>query len=319
MKPSCASSLRNARLLIVLAAVLWSLGGLFTRVLQRDTFFDVNQPELSPLQMAFYRAFFAGLLFLPLLKRSDVVFRPPMFLMVAFFALMNALFLSALALGSAANAILLQNTAPFWVYLIGVSLLGDRRDARSLHSILIGMVGVGVIVGGGWWRDGPGKLEITLMALGSALMYAGVILSLRKLNHHSSLWLTAINHLGTAVLLGGAIAIIHGPLFCWEWLSYPTARQLAFLAVFGATQMAIPYALFARGLKRVTPQEAGMIGLIEPLLNPIWAYLISPETDTPPLTTWIGGGFVMAALGRHYLFRPAMPRAGEPQLPEIID
>ena len=99
----------------------------------------------------------------------------------------------------------------------------------------------------------------------------------------------------------------------------PTGRQLAFLAFFGSVQMALPYALFARGLKHVTPQEAGMIALIEPLLNPVWAYMISPETDTPPLSTWIGGGLSLGALVRHYLFRPASMRQGEPQLPEIID
>jgi DME family drug/metabolite transporter len=84
--------------------------------------------------------------------------------------------------------------------------------------------------------------------------------------------------------------------------------------------MALPYALFARGLKHVSPQEAGMITLLEPLLNPLWAYLISPQTDTPGPATLLGGSLIVGALAWHYLFRRATPRNGEgTQLPEIID
>jgi len=305
----------RARLCIVAAAVLWSLGGFFTRVLQNDTILHVNNPELSPLQITFYRALFAGLVFLPLLRRRDITFRPQMVLMVGLFAAMSMLFLSALALGSAANAILLQNTAPFWVYLICVYFLGDAHDARSLQSILIGMVGVCIIIGGGWLRDGFGRVEVTLMALASALMYAGVIVCLRGLKTCSSMWLTTLNHLGSALVLGAGIALIHGVDFWLSWVQSPSGPQLGFLAVFGVVQMALPYALFAIGLRHVSPQEAGMIALIEPLLNPVWAYLISPQTDTPPWTTFVGGLLIIGALLRHFLFRKEV----EIKLPEIID
>jgi len=310
-----AAQLSRARLYIVVAAVLWSLGGFFTRILQKDTPLGVNTPALSPLQIAFFRALFAGLIFLPLLRRRDVAFRPQMLLMVGFFAVMSVLFLSALALGSAANAILLQNTAPFWVYLMCVYFLGDPHDPRSLQAILIGMIGVGIIIGGGWLRDGLGRMEVTMKALVSAFMYAGVILCLRGLKSYSSMWLTTLNQLGSALSLGAAIALIHGMAFWWEWVNEPTGRQLAFLAIFGSVQMALPYALFALGLRHVSPQEAGMIALIEPLLNPLWAYFISPETDTPPWTTYLGGAFILGALLRHFLFG----KSAQGKLPEIID
>jgi drug/metabolite transporter (DMT)-like permease len=129
---------------------------LLTRLLQKDTILGVHEPALSPLQIAFYRALFAGLVFVPLLRRRDLTFRPTMLAMVACFAVMNALFLSAMALGPAANAILMQNTAPFWVYLACVYFLGERADRRSFHAILIGMAGIAVIIGGGWARDGLG-------------------------------------------------------------------------------------------------------------------------------------------------------------------
>ena len=67
-----------------------------------------------------------------MVRRRDVRFRPLMPVMVGLFAAMNALFISAMALGTAANAILLQNTAPFFVYVVSVFVLGEPADRRSL-------------------------------------------------------------------------------------------------------------------------------------------------------------------------------------------
>ena len=119
------------------------------------------------------------------------------------------------------------------------------------------------------------------------------------------MYLTAQNHLGSAFFLGVGIAVIHGTVFFADWVTTPTTRQLAFLAFFGTVQMALPYALFARGLKHLTPQEAGMITLLEPLLNPLWTYMISPETDTPTTATWIGGALIIGALAWRYAPRRA--------------
>src|SRR5438477_2463894 len=109
-----AGAARRARWLIVAAAVLWSLSALFTRFLTAETPLGLHEPRLTTLQIAFFRPLFAGLVMLPLLRRADVSFRPLMAVMVASFAAMNVLFVTALALGSSGNAILLQYTAPFW-------------------------------------------------------------------------------------------------------------------------------------------------------------------------------------------------------------
>ena len=59
--------------------------------------------------------------------------------------------------------------------------------------------------------------------------------------------------------------------------------------------MAFPYWLFTRGLRAVAPQEAAIITLIEPLLNPLWAFLLTPEKDTPTIPMLLGGGMILAA------------------------
>jgi drug/metabolite transporter, DME family len=298
-------SASHGRLCIVLAAVFWSLSGLFARLLQVPTALGTHEPALSPLQMAFFRALFAGAFLLPMVRPRDVCFRPLMAVMVPTFAAMNALFISAIALGTAANAILLQNSAPFFVYFVSVYWLGEPADRRSLYALFLGMAGMVVIVAG--TGTVGGRFDVTLMALGSGITYGIIILCLRQMRDVSSQWLIAQNHLGSACFLGLAILVANGAGFWLDWVTMPTARQLGVLTVWGTIQMGLPYWLFARGLRSVSPQEAGAITLLEPLLNPVWAYLISPETDTPPTTTWLGGALILGALAYRYMPRPTEP------------
>ena len=72
--------------------------------------------------------------------------------------------------------------------------------------------------------------------------------------------------------------------------------------------MAMPYLLFTYGLRTVSPQEAGIITLMEPVLNPIWAYLIAPDRETPTLWTWLGGLILLAALTWRYFPTPQKRR-----------
>lgn len=295
--PAAAPSVAHGRWCILLASVLWSISGGLTRLLQHPSTLQVHEPSLTPIQLAFFRALFAGLFMLLLVRRSGISFKPLMPVMVGCFAIMNALFVTALALGPAANAILLQNTGPFFVYLVSVFCLGEKSDNRSLVALCIGMVGMVVIVGGSGLGE---RWDITLMAVGSGITYGMVILCLRALREHSPQWLSMLNHLGTAFCLAAAIWLIHGHMAWVEWITTPSLRQIVFLAIFGSVQMGLPYYLFARGLRSVSPQEAGAITLLEPLLNPLWAYLVSPETDTPPPETWLGGALILGALAYRY-------------------
>jgi drug/metabolite transporter (DMT)-like permease len=276
----------RGRLAIALAALLWSTSGAFTKVLTRDTFLGLDHPLLDPLFIACCRVLFAAAVLVPTLRRRDLSFHPVMPVMVACFALMNATFVWALARGTAANAIVLQYTAPMWMFLASVWWLGERADLRSLTALAIGLAGIAVIVAGGW---SAGELPVVGIALASGLFYAGVIICLRVLRHASPRWLAVLNQLCSGVVL--LPFVLRSP-------AAPTAGQVAVLVVYGAVQMAVPYWLVARGLRTVSPQEAGTITLLEPLLNPLWAYLVSGEEPAP--ATLIGGAFIVGALAWRY-------------------
>jgi drug/metabolite transporter (DMT)-like permease len=265
-------------------------------VLTRDTALGLNEPPLDPLLIAFGRVLFASVVLLPTVRPREVSVRPLILVMVAVFALMNVSFVWAMARGTAANAIVLQYTAPLWLYLASVWWLGERADRRNLTAVLIGLAGVGVIVAGGWQG---GELPVVGVALVSGITYAGVLICLRALRDLPPGWLTLVNHAGGALVL--LPFVYHLPM--------PSAGQLAVIFVYGAGQAALPYWLVARGLRGVSPQEAGTLTLLEPLLNPVWAYLISGEE--PSAYTLLGGAFILGALAWRYWPRG---RTAEPVL-----
>jgi DME family drug/metabolite transporter len=302
----------QARLSLVLAAVLWSSGSFFIRFLREPSGFaaslnlTLHEPNLTPLQVAFFRGLFGGLAMLLLVRRTDVRFDRRMIGMVLIFAAMSGLYMSALALGPAANAIFLQNTAPIWVYLFAVFVWKESVDRRGWQSVLLGATGAFVLVGGNWPVNLPPDEEqaqalILFMGVGAGFTYAGVMISLKTLRHFAPAWLTAMNLIGSAAAIGAYVLIRSGWSEFLAWSGTPTFAQVAVLALYGVIQMAIPYWLFARSLRAVSPQEAGIITLIEPLLNPFWAYLMTPEKDKPTVPMLIGGALILAALVWRYI------------------
>jgi DME family drug/metabolite transporter len=285
----------HGRWCILIAAILWSTSGAFTKALTTATVLGVHVPSIAalelgetriPMQIAFYRALFAGLMLVPTLRRGDIQFKPMMLGMLVCFALMNATFISAQALGTAANAILLQNSAPLWMYLVSIFWLGETVSRRSTISLMLGMLGIGIIIAGGWTE---GELLVIGIGLFSGITYAGVILGLRILRDLPSNWLTVWNHLlGSLLLLPFVIG-----------LELPSWQQYVVLFLFGAIQLGLPYWLMARGLRSVSAPEAGAITLLEPILNPVWTWLIADEM--PSVWTFVGGAVVLAALAYRYL------------------
>ncbi len=67
--------------------------------------------------------------------------------------------------------------------------------------------------------------------------------------------------------------------------------------------MGVPYVLFARGIRSVRTQEAALLSLIEPVLNPVWVLIAWGER--PGRTTWIGGALILTGLAVRYLLFPS--------------
>ena len=65
-------------------------------------------------------------------------------------------------------------------------------------------------------------------------------------------------------------------------------------------QLGVPYALVARGLRSLGPEEAGTLTLLEPLLMPVWAYLVAPAKEGLTPYVFVGGALILLGLLYRY-------------------
>ncbi len=279
------SQVAQGRWLILSAAFLWSLAGVFIKFL-----------DVPPLTIVFYRSLFAGLVFTPFLRRNGRPISAPILVSALTYTAAISSFVAANKLTTAANAIVLQYTAPIFVFLFSGLVLKEKIAKLNGFALAVSMIGVGIIS-----LDSAGQPEMAgvLLALLSGLLFAAYMINLRRTSEINPVYLTWINNIVCALLL---LFIVKSQL----WL---TSTQLWILIVMGAVQLGMPYFLFSKGLHTVSLQEASLIALIEPVLNPLWVALVVGEI--PSRATVTGGGMILLGLGVRYVW-PLLRRSAAP-------
>jgi drug/metabolite transporter, DME family len=258
----------RSRLLLLAAAALWSTAGAAMKLC-----------GLDGMQIAGGRSLVSGLFLLAALPEARRLPGRRVALAVGAYAATVILFAVANKLTTSANAIFIQDSAPLWVLLLSPALLGERASRGELLAVPV--YGLGLAL---FFLDelSPGQLAGNLVALASGLSFALCIVGLRRAREDGP----------AALVLGNLLAaLVALPL----WPSGPAARplDLALVAYMGVFQLGLAYLCFARGIARVPALEASLLVLLEPVLNPIWTFLMVGERPGP----WalVGGGVVLAA------------------------
>jgi len=266
----------RGRWLILSAALLWSLAGVFIKFL-----------DLHPLTIVFYRSVFASLVFVPFLRRRQLQFNRAILVSALSYTAAISAFVAANKLTTAANAIVLQYTAPVFVFLFTRWVWGEKISRLNSFALTVAMLGVAIIS-----LDSAGEPEMAgvLLALLSGVLFAVYMINLRRTEQVQPVYLTWLNNLVCALLL---LVVVHSQLAL-------SLDQTLTLAVMGAVQLGLPYFLFSKGLETVSLQEASLIALIEPVLNPLWVALVVGEI--PSAATLVGGAIILFGLGVRYLW-----------------
>jgi drug/metabolite transporter, DME family len=258
----------RSRLLLVAAAVLWSTAGAAIKLC-----------HLSGWQIAGGRSLIAGVFLLLAVRETRRRPTLPVLLVAVAYAFTVVLFVLATKLTTAANAIFIQDTAPLWVLLLSPWLVRERPTRGELLAVPVYGLGLGL-----FFLDelSAGQVTGNLIALASGVAFALSILGLRRLLYDGPAALVWGN------LLAAAIAL---PL--WSTGPAPRPLDLALLAYLGIFQLGLAYLCFSRGLERTPAVEASLLVLLEPVLNPIWTFLLAGERPGP----WalVGGAVVLAA------------------------
>lgn len=260
---------RRAIALLLLTAILWSTGGLFIKLL-----------PWQPLSIFSARGIVASAVFLIWLRRLPLRITP--FLITGAAGYMGAQFLFILStqLTTAANAIFLQYTAPLYVVIFGMWFLRERPQRIDWITMTVIFAGMLLFFGERLTFEGfYGNLAAILGGVALALM----IVSARRLkdSHPAQIFL-----IGSC--LGGLIGLPSVLQESW------TLADGAIIAYLGIIQTSLAAGLYSVASRHVPALETNLILILEPVLNPLWVFIIVGETPAP--LSLIGGAVVLGAI-----------------------
>ena len=271
------TSQNRARLQLVAAALLFSTGGA-----------AIKASTLSAWQVAGFRSGFAALTLLLLVPatRRGWGWRPA--LVGVAYAATLILFVTANKLTTSANTIFLQATSPVYLLLLGPLFLKEpvrRRDlwvvAAALSGLLLFFVGTEAPV-----ATAPDPAKGNMLALLSGVCFAATIAGLRWLSR-------GVEDTGLAtVAIGNLIAFGWGLPFALPVLS-ATATDWVVMLYLGSIQIGLAYACLTRGLRSVPALQASLLLMVEPVLNPVWSWLVHGER--PSHWALLGGALIIGA------------------------
>lgn len=273
---------RRAVILMSIAATLWSMAGVLTRQLQAAHGFEVT----------FWRSVFAGLFvaFALLFQlRGKAVAKVKAvgglgLVSGLMWCVMFCCFMIALTLTTVANTLIVMSTSPLLTAFLAWLILRQRIAARTWLAIAAAFVGIVWMFAGSLRQINATQLLGMTIAMGVPIAASINVIALKKAGHGVDLI--------PAVLLGAVFsAILMLPLM---WPSHISMHDLSILAILGFFQLGLPCMMMVQASKTLSAPELGLLGLLEVLLGPIWAWLGAGEV--PAQATLAGGAVVLAAL-----------------------
>jgi drug/metabolite transporter (DMT)-like permease len=190
------------------------------------------------------------------------------------------LFVSATKLTTAANAILLQYTAPVWVALFSHCFLKERVTGFDWLCIFITLAGMLL-----FFIDKLSSAGLlgNILAVLSGIAFSSLVCFLRHQKDGSPVG---------SVFLGNVFTT----LFAIPFMLHPMHDPMSWfcLVMLGIFQIGLSYILYSAAIKHVSALEGILIPVIEPILNPVWVLLFVGET--PGKWALLGGAIVITAV-----------------------
>jgi drug/metabolite transporter (DMT)-like permease len=260
---------RQATLLLLLTGTLWSSSGLFIKLISWGSFAILSS-----------RSLVAMLVLLIYLRSFPLRWGRWQIVGAGAYVAMQLFFISSTKMTTAANAIFLQFTAPLYLVIFGLWFLGERPQRADWLSMPLIFAGMLLFFGddlslAGLWGNVFGILGGVMMAL--------MITCLRRQKMGNPTY---------TILLGNVIAGLVGLPFLLQETFTPSA--VGIIVYLGIFQLGLPLILYTIVIKYIPALEATLIVSIEPVLNPIWVFLVLGEVPGP--LAFVGAVIVLGAV-----------------------
>ncbi|MDR1263051.1 MAG: DMT family transporter [Oscillospiraceae bacterium] len=258
---------------MLVCAALWSVAGIF-----------IKSIPWNPLAIAGGRSLIAAGVAFAFMRWQRMRFRVSRSAVTSG-AILSLTFLSFVAankLTTSANAIVLQYSAP--VYILVVSALMYHQRFRRADYIVVAVTLAGIALCFADKINSGGTLG-NVIGLASGLFFGGMFMASGRMDGDSRMTGIVLGHLFTAVI---------GLPFLFILPNEITGAAIVNLMILGVFQLGVPYVLFGLAAGRCPPLAACLLGIVEPILNPVWVFIFDGEAPGP----WalIGGLIVIAAV-----------------------
>ena len=265
-----------SRLQLLGSAVLFSTGGAAIKLC-----------ALTGWQVVAFRAAIAAVAVLVLLPEARRRWTRPALLVGVLYASTAILFVTSNKLTTAANTIFLQSSSPLYIALLSPWIRHERargRDVAFMASLAAGLVliflGTEDPV-----ATAPDPVRGNVLAAFAGLSCGLMLIGLRWLERE------ATGSAATAVVVGNTVAFLAA--LPWALPVHVRPADALILAYLGVFQIGVGYVLLLWALRSVGALEATLLLFLEPVLSPIWSWLVHGER--PGAWSLAGGVVILAA------------------------
>jgi drug/metabolite transporter (DMT)-like permease len=271
---------------VLAAAILWSTGGLF-----------IKWVKISGLELSFGRSLTAAITVALFTRREGFGLNWITAVTAVLYAALLILFVLATKQTTAANAIFLQYTAPVYVLVLEPLFYKEKFRLRDLITVGVCVVGMSLFFVG---KLRPEDVTGNLLALASGLCFGLYFLMMRNAKARE------VNR-ASSVIYGNLLVVLIAAPAGLAVLPRMTSHDVWSVVYLGVVQIGVAYTLFTAAMARgVRSLDAGIIGYVEPVLNPVWVFLVIGER--PSKWALLGGSIIIAGVIGHMLIEAKVRR-----------
>ena len=258
---------------MLLCAALWSIAGIFMKLL-----------PWSGLAVASLRSLIAGLTIAGymLLRGIRLRLTPRTLKAGVMTGCVYLCFACANKLTTAANAIVLQFVSPVFIVIFSALFLRQRIRRADMAVVLCTLLGIALFF---FDQLTPGYVLGNLVAITAGMFMAGMFMMVGEIRGEERF---------SAIMIGQSFTFLVGLPFVFLTKPVFTGAALASILVLGVFQLGISYILYAKAAENCPPLACCLLGALEPLLNPVWVFLFDGER--PGLFALIGAVIVIGSI-----------------------
>jgi len=269
----------RARIQLAIAAALFSTGGA-----------AIKAAAFTGWQTASLRSGIAAIAILLLVPAARQGWSVGTVLVGLSYAGCLTLFVLANRLTTSANTIFLQSTAPLYLLILSPWLLKEpirRQDLGYMAAVAVGLT-LFFVSTDAPMATAPDPVRGNLLATISGFFWALTVCGLRWLGarggDRGSPVAAVVSGNLTAFLVALPMALPLGTHGRLDW---------AVVIYLGVFQIGVAYVLVTSAIRHIPALEASLILLIEPVLNPVWAWIFQGER--PGAWALLGGAIILGA------------------------